>query len=347
MGMGMAGRFRLLSMVAVGAVATIAIQRPSPAAELTPIKFVMDWAWEGTQASWAVASESGCYAKNGLDVKTDRGFGSNDAIGKVVGGAYDIGVADFSTVANYNNTHPNAKLITVFIVSDRALTSAVGLKKAGILKPKDIDGKRIAGVQADASRTLFPAFAKANSIDLNSINWVNVAANLRQTTVVQGQADAAVGHLNTVVTGLHKLGVKDEDLTIMPFADFGVRLYGNSVIVKPDWAAAHADVMRSFVKCAVAGIKGTLRDPETAIATMQKVSSMVDRKSELDALEFSTTRAVYTDDVKKNGLSEVTAQRLDTGLTQIADAMGFPKPAPSDIWTPAYLPPQGERMIDK
>jgi NitT/TauT family transport system substrate-binding protein len=343
----MARRLGLLRVIALSTVAVVAIQHPSRAAEMTPIKFVMDWAWEGTQASWAVASDSGCYAKAGLDVKTDRGFGSGDAIGKVVGGAYEIGVADFSTVVNYNSSHPTAKLITVFIISDRALTSAVAMKKAGILKPKDLDGKRIAGVQADASRTLFPAFAKANGIDLKSINWVNVAANLRQTAVFQGQADAAVGHLNTVVTGLHKLGVKDEELTIMPFADNGVRLYGNAVIVKPEWAAAHADVMRSFVNCAVVGIQKALADPKAAIATMQKYSSMVDEKSELDALDFSTERAVYTDDVKKNGLSEVTSERLDSGLAQISDAMGIAKPPVSEVWTSAYLPPQNDRMIKK
>jgi len=89
--------WHLLGLVALGAATTIAIERPSRAADPIPIKFVMDWAWEGTQASWAVASDSGCYAKAGLDVKTDRGFGSGDAIGKVVAGAYDIDVADFST----------------------------------------------------------------------------------------------------------------------------------------------------------------------------------------------------------------------------------------------------------
>ena len=90
----MARGLYLLGLVALGAATTIASERPSRAADPIPIKFVMDWAWEGTQASWAVASDSGCYAKAGLDVKTDRGFGSGDAIGKVVGGAYDIGVAD-------------------------------------------------------------------------------------------------------------------------------------------------------------------------------------------------------------------------------------------------------------
>jgi NitT/TauT family transport system substrate-binding protein len=279
-------------------------------------------------------------------VQTDRGYGSGDSIAKVAAGAYDIGVADFSTIVNYDSTHPIERLVAVFIISDRALTSAEGMKKAGIFKPQDLNGKRISAVQADASRTLFPAFAKANGIDPKSIHWVTVAPNLREATVFQGQADAAVGHLNTVVTGLHVLGVKDSDMTIMPYADFGVRLYGNAVFVRPAWAEAHADIVRSFVKCAISGIQGTIRDPDGAIKLMTRFSSLVDEKKELDALQFSTTRAVYTDDVKKNGLSDVTPQRLDAALTQISDAMGITKPSPSDVWTSAYLPPQGERMIE-
>lgn len=336
---------RLLSfmLAALGAAAAL---HASKAAEPTPIKFVMDWAWEGTQASWAVASESGCYAKAGLNVQTDRGYGSGDAIGKVASGAYNIGVADFSSLVNYDSSHPDDRLVAVFIISNRALTSAEGLKKAGIFKPQDLNGKRISAVQPDASHVLFPAFAKANGIDLNSIHWVIVAPNLREATLYQGQADAAVGHLNTVVTGLHALGVTDSELTIMPFMDYGVRLYGNAVIVKPAWAAAHADVMRSFVKCAIAGIQGSIRDPKGSVDLMKKFSSMVDTKKELDALKFSTTRAVYTDDVKKNGLSDVTPEELARELTQISDAMGLKKPAPSVVWTSEYLPPRNGRMIE-
>lgn len=335
---------RLLSFV-LAAMWVAAASSASQAAQSTPIKFVMDWAWEGTQASWAVASESGCYAKAGLNVHTDRGYGSGDSISKVASGVYDIGVADFSSLVNYDSGHADDRLVAVFVISDQALTSAEGLKKAGIFKPKDLEGKRISAVQPDASHVLFPAFAKANGIDLNSIHWVIVAPNLRETTVYRGQADAAVGHMNSVVTGLHSLGMTDSELTIMPYADYGVRLYGNAIIVKPAWATAHAQAMRSFVKCAIAGIQGTISHPDDSVRLMTKFSSMVDVDKEIDALKFSTTRAVYTDDVKKNGLSDVTPKRLDQALTQISDAMGFKKPAPSDVWTPDYLPPRNDRMI--
>jgi NitT/TauT family transport system substrate-binding protein len=263
----------------------------------------------------------------------------------VASGAYDIGVSDFNTLISYNGAHPNEKLIATFVVSDKSPTSVVTLKKNNITKPQDLIGKRIGDAQGEASRVLFPAFAKANGIDPSAITWVTVTPNLRQTTLIQGQSDAAAGHLFTIITGLNALGVKDEDIVMLPYADWGLSSFGNSVIVKPEWAAAHPDVMRAFLKCAVVGIKGSIADPKNAIATLKKFNTMLNDKTESTALEFSTTKAILTDDVKKLGLSAMEPQRLDRVLTQVADALQLPKPVPADVWTDAYLPPREELVL--
>lgn len=317
------------------------------AAEMTPVKFVMDWAFEGAQSIWTVAAESGCYQQNGLDVKIDRGFGSGNSVAKVASGAYDIGVSDFNTLISYNGTHPTDKLIATFVVSDKSATSVVTLKKNNINNPKDLVGKRIADAQGEASRVLFPAFAKANGFDPNAVTWVTVTPNLRQTTLFHGQADAAAGHLFTVVTGLQALGVKEQDMAEFPYADWGLSTFGNSVIVKPEWAAAHAEVMRAFLKCAVVGIKGSIADPKYAIATLKKFNTMVDDTTESTSLAFSTNRAIVTEDAKKYGLSAMEPKRLDRVLAQVSDALNIPKPAPSDVWTAAYLPPRADLMLTK
>jgi NitT/TauT family transport system substrate-binding protein len=334
-----------LCLVTIGA--SVAAAPAAGAAERTPVKFVMDWAFEGAQSIWTVAAESGCFLQSGLDVKIDRGFGSGDAVSKVASGAYDIGVSDFNTLISYNGAHPNEKLIATFVVSDKSPTSVVTLKKNNISKPQDLIGKRIGDAQGEASRVLFPAFAKANGIDPNAVTWVTVTPNLRQTTLFHGQSDAAAGHLFTIITGLYALGVKDDEIVPLPYADWGLSTFGNSVIVKPDWAAAHPDVMRAFLKCAVVGIKGSIADPKNAIATLKKFNTMLDDKTESTALEFSTTKAIVTDDVKKLGLSAMEPGRLDRVLTQVADALQVPKPAPADVWTPAYLPPRAELMLSK
>jgi NitT/TauT family transport system substrate-binding protein len=334
-----------LGLAAMGA--GVAFAPAAGAAERVPIKFVMDWAFEGAQSIWTVAADRGCFQQAGLDVKIDRGFGSGDAVSKVASGAYDIGVADFNTLVSYNGTHPNEKLIATFVVSDRSATSVVTLKKNNIRTPKDLIGKKLTDAQGEASRVLFPAFAKANGIDPGAITWVTVTPNLRQTTLFHGQADAAAGHLFTIVTGLQALGVKEEDMVEFPYADFGVSTFGSSIIVKPDWAAAHPDVMRAFVKCAVAGIKGSITDPKYAIVSLRKFNTMADEKLESTALEFSTTRAILSDDVRKYGLSAMEPGRLDRVLGQVADALQIPKPAPADVWTAAYLPPREELMLPK
>jgi len=331
----------LLGLVAIGASAIVT----PAAAQNVPVKFVMDWAFEGAQSIWTVAADGGCFKQNGLDVKIDRGFGSGDSVSKVASGAYDIGVADFNTLVSYNGTHPNEKLVATFVISDKSATSVVTLKKNNIRKPQDLIGKRIGDAQGEASRVLFPAFAKANGMDPNAIVWITVAPNLRQTTLFHGQSDAAAGHLFTVITGLQALGVKEDDMVEFPYADYGVSTFGNSIIVKPEWAAAHADTMRAFIKCAVVGIKGSIADTKYAIVSLKKFNTMLDDKIESTALDFSNTRAILTDDVKKYGLSAMEPKRLDRVLGQVADALQIPKPAASDVWTAAYLPPRDELML--
>src|SRR5580704_1890586 len=313
---------RYLAVLAVG---TSLFVGAAHAADKTHVNFIMDWAFEGAQAIWPTAVESGCFASNNLDVKIDRSFGSGDALSKLASGAYDVGVADFSSLINYDAAHPDDKITAVFVISERSAMSIVTLKKYNINKPQDLVGKKIADQQGEASRVMFPAFAKANNIDPNSIGWVSVAPNLRQPILVKGEADAAAGHRFTVLVGLRALGVKDEEITLFPYADWGVRAFGNSVVVKKQWASAHPDAMRAFVKCSVSAIEMSIANPEQSIAWLKKYNSLIDEKFELQGLEFSNSLAIVTPETKKNGLSTFSSERLDQILTQVSDALGIKK----------------------
>jgi NitT/TauT family transport system substrate-binding protein len=327
------------------AIGTSLLSSAAHAADKTHVNFIMDWAFEGAQAIWPTAAESGCFADNDLDVKIDRSFGSGDALSKLASGAYDVGVADFSSLINYDAAHADDKIAAVFVISERSAMSIVTLKKYNINKPQDLVGKKIADQQGEASRNMFPAFAKANAIDPNSITWVSVAPNLRQPILVKGDADAAAGHRFTILVGLRALGVKDDEVTLFPYADWGVRAFGNSVVVKKEWAAAHPEAMRGFLKCTASAIKLSIAKPQQAITWLKKYNSLINEESELQGLDFSNNLAIITDETKKNGLTTFSKQRLDEILTQVSDALQIKKPAADDIWDPDYLPPASELKL--
>ena len=120
---------------------------------------------------------------------------------------------------------------------------------------------------------------------------------------------------------------------------------GNSIIARPEWLAVHPEAMRAFVKCAIFAVKKSIADPAGAIAALKKYNSLVNDKLELESLGFSNTKAILTDNVKKNGISSFSAQRLDQVLAQISDALGIAKPARDEVWTPAYLPSSQALML--
>ena len=63
----------------------------------TPIKFALDWRFEGPAAPYFVAIDKGYYKDEGLEVSVDPGSGSVEGINRVASGAYEMGFADTST----------------------------------------------------------------------------------------------------------------------------------------------------------------------------------------------------------------------------------------------------------
>jgi len=319
---------------------------PAAAQAPVPVKFALDWALQGNHAVFSMAVDKGHYAREGLAVSMDRGFGSGDTVTKVASGAYDIGYADLNTVIPFNANPANANKITgVLLVMDQSL-AAVILRKGAVANPKGLEGKKLAAPEADAGRMLFPAFAKAQGIDAGKIVWQTVTPQLRETLLVQKQVDGVTGFISTSVFNIKMAGVPTSDLMVYRYNEYGVDLLGSALIVSQSFAEKNPELVRKFVRASIAGIRDALADPKAGMAQLKQRDPLFNEAVELERFEMVRDLTMLTDNVKRNGLSAVPADRLAKSVDTVAQAYGLGgKVNPQDVYTDRFLPPAAERRL--
>jgi NitT/TauT family transport system substrate-binding protein len=141
-------------------------------------------------------------------------------------------------------------------------------------------------------------------------------------------------------------GLKPEDIKTMLMADYGLVLYGNAIMVNPDYAKANPKLVAGFVRGTIKGVLDTIKDPDTAIKSVLARNETADAKIELDRLKMSLRDNFVTPWVKANGFGGVDMARLAKSIDQIALTYEFKnRPAAEDIFTSEYLPPASERKL--
>ncbi len=215
---------------------------------LQPFKFNLGWKVEASGAGFLLALQRGYYKEAGLDVAIDTGNGSAAAISLVGSGAYDAASADLSTMIEFNLANPQAALKAVAIQYDLNPNSVIVRKDGPIKKPADLAGKSILGQPFNASRKLFPVFAKAQGFDANGVKWENVAPDIGDTRFVKGDFDAVAYFFFTGLLNLKARGMGAEQLTVFRFSELGLKSYGNGLVANPKSMANAPEAMSAFVK---------------------------------------------------------------------------------------------------
>lgn len=343
----MAGRSRLsrrsVAALALGGFAAFAM--PGAANAQTPVKFTLDWVFQGPTSPFLVALDKGYYKAEGLDVTMDPGQGSAGAVQRVATGAYDIGFADVNSLIEYNQKNAGKEIVCVFMAYDFPPFGVHTLKKSGITKPTDLAGKKLGAPVFDASFRLFPAFAKKNGIDAASVAHVNLTPQLREQSLVQGTVDFISGHYFSSILDLEARGVKQADIVSFNYSDFKMDVYGNGIIVSPAFAAK-PEVVTGFLRATAKAWKEVAADPKIGIAAAKKRDPLIDEALETRRLEMSLRMNVLTPFVKENGMGDVDPARFARSVVDVAEAFGLPSaPASDKVFTNKYLPPKAERMV--
>ncbi len=333
---------RIFGMLAGASVALAA----SPLSAQTDVKFALDWKFEGPAAPYFVAIDKGYYKAEGLNVAIDSGPGSVAGIARVAAGTYPIGFFDINSLVKFQDQNPDNKVQAVLMVYDKPPFAIATTAKTGITKPKDLEGRILGAPAPDGAFAQWKAFVKENGIDASKVKIENVGFPVREPMLADGKVDAITGFSFSMHFNLLQKGLKPEDIKTMLMADYGLVLYGNAIMVNPDYAKANPKVVAGFVRATIKGVLDTIKDPDTAIKSVMKRNETADGKIELDRLKMSLRDNFVTPWVKTNGFGDVDMARLAKSIDQIALTYDFKnRPKAEDIFTSQYLPPAAERKL--
>jgi NitT/TauT family transport system substrate-binding protein len=101
-------------------------------AQETPIKFQLDWRYEGPAALFLVPLAKGYFKDEKLAVTVDAGNGSGGTVTRVASGAYDMGFADMAALMEFQANNPTApnKPVAVMMVYNNTPAAVLALKKS-------------------------------------------------------------------------------------------------------------------------------------------------------------------------------------------------------------------------
>ena len=312
----------------------------------TPIKFQLDWRFEGPAALFLHPVAKGYFKQAGLDVTVDAGNGSGGAVTRVASGSYDLGFADLAALMEFHANNPDApnKPVAVMMVYNNTPAAVFSLKKSGIAKPADLTGKKLGAPVFDAGRRAFPIFAKTNHV--GAVTWTTMDPPLRETMLARGDVDAITGFSFTSLLNLEARGVKAADVNMMMYPAHGVKLYGNVIIASPKLIKENPAAIKAFLTAFAKGAKEVMANPAMGVESVKARDGIVNVAMETRRLQMAINDVIASPDAYAEGFGQVVPSRLSLMASQVSDAYGTKtRVSPEAVWNGSFLPSKAELNV--
>jgi NitT/TauT family transport system substrate-binding protein len=331
-----------LAAFAAGLMLTLA-----PAAAQEKIKFTLDWKLQGIHAWYYWAAEKGYFKAEGLDVTIDQGEGSAATVTRIMGGAYDAGFGDMNAVIQNAATRPGETPLMVYMIYSKAPFALLVKADSPIKTIADIAGKKLGSPAGGASLKLFPLLARKNGLDPQKVDVVNMAPNLQEQMLIRGDVD--ISALFTATSYMNLVALKldpDKDFRWIYYADGGLDLYSNGVMVSQKLAKEKPAAVKGLVRAINKAMKDCLANPDAAIELLAKQEPLLNKDIEKRRLVYVAKTLIATPEAAELGVGDMKDARMDEAIKVIAAAYELQKsPAVGDVFSRAFLPPKADRAL--
>ncbi len=342
-------RRRLLTFAGVGAGSALIQGLPAraQAPSVTPIRFVLDWKLQGVHAWYYLAQDRGYFAAEKIDLAIDQGDGSAATVTKIMAGTYQAGFGDINAIIQNASVRPGSAPVMVYMIYNRTPFALVMRSASPIRSPKDLEGRTLGSPANGAAMKMFPVLAELAGIDHAKVKWLNMAPNLQEQMLLQGQVDASAvfsvtSYLNFVAQKLDP----DKDFRWIHYADHGIDLYSNGVMVAPTLIKERPDAVAGLVRAINRGMADAIANPDAAIDAIVKREPLINRDIEKRRLIYALRQVILTSEAAQLGVGGLSDERLKRSIGQLAKAFELKRePAAEEIFDRRFLPPLVQRQF--
>jgi len=276
-------RFLERSAVAAGALALPAARPARAAGAGKPVAMLLDWIYQGPNVGFVVAREKGFYRDAGLDVEITSGKGSGSTAQLIASKAAQFGFADGFVVGN--GVSKGMAIKSVASIYRRNPAAIMVLAQSDIRNPKDLEGKSIAVTAGSAQFQQLPAFMKGAGIDAAKVRVVNLDPVGVTPALLNNQVPAIAGFAQGYVPTIEIRGKKEA--RVFWYADYGVTVVSNGIIVHDDLLQSDPELIRAFVAPSIKGFLHARQNPDETVEMVRKYLSSIDPAIARREMEYS------------------------------------------------------------
>jgi NitT/TauT family transport system substrate-binding protein len=300
------------------ALALLAPAAPAIAAE--PVNLILNWTPTADHSPFYYAKAQGWYEKAGIDLSIEVGKGSGVSSLKVGSGGSPFGIADLATTLVAKSK--GADVVALMSIYANTGQTFYWLKSYGVDGPRTFPGHKIGNPPGDASRVMWPAFAKAAGIAPDAVSFVNIGPTAKIAALKSHTVDIISDFYNE-----HDLKVKEfgDDLGHVNWKDIGLNPYGNSLIVNGAYLQKNPKLAEDFVRISQKAFAACVADVDPCLKALLDAASGLDRDNQQK--QWERIKFLMTDEfTTTKGLGWIDAARMQKDYELVQTYLGMEKP---------------------
>jgi NitT/TauT family transport system substrate-binding protein len=291
-----------------------------PAGAGEPVNLILNWAPTADHSPFYYAKAQGWYEKAGIDLTIETGKGSGVSSLKVGSGGSPFGIADLATMLVARSK--GADVVALMSIYANTGQTFYWLKSYGVNGPKDFPGHKIGNPPGDASRVMWPAFAKAAGIAPDAVNFVNVGPTAKIAALKSHTVDIISDFYNEHDLKVIEFGA---DLGYVNWKDIGLNPYGNSLIVNGAYLEKNPKLAEDFVKISQKAFAACVADVAPCLKALLDAASGLDKENQ--ERQWERIKFLMTDDfTTTKALGWIDAERMKKDYELVQTYLGMEKP---------------------